>query len=470
MSKNEKRTILFFDDQRLNLRFNVTRKIGKPVLIQDSKYQDTKANTSWAYPCVFKDESSGKWRMLYQGCLSNRDRVPLIAESEDGLRWRPIDTRSMIELDVRKLPNQVLWTKGFSEWPACYIDDFADVSERIKGLVVTHKSKYILGSELWVSPDGLKWTKKEGVKWQNKAPDPGVNVFWNNIRQSYVFTTRPDWTDRRIAIFETKDWKNFSDPELVIQADALDTPLAEPYGMPVFPYEGYYIGLLWIYHTAPQVEEHCPHKFYDGHVDCQLAYSLNGLHFQRCLREPFIENGTPEKPDSGCLYPSSFVVKDDGSILIYASVTTKEHGYDDCGTGSIVAYKLRQDGFVFLESTGGKGIIGTRSLFWKGGEVEINIQSQNGYSRVQLTDEDGIPINGYTFEDCLPFTGDDTSWSPMWKNGKMLDEHRSKTLRLEIELKNARIYSIKGDFIPLVAGESWRFNKEGITPQYREGF
>ena len=52
-------------------------------------------------------------------------------------------------------------------------------------------------------------------------------MFWNHVRQSYTFTSRPDWTDRRIAVFETKDWKEFTAPELALQADALDLPPAD---------------------------------------------------------------------------------------------------------------------------------------------------------------------------------------------------------------------------------------------------
>jgi len=81
----------------------------------------------------------------------------------------------------------------------------------------------------------------------------------------HVLTARPALNDRRIAIYETRDWRTFSPPELALQADALDTPHAEIYGMPVIPYEHMFVGLLWVYHTDPTVN--AENKFRMGKVD-----------------------------------------------------------------------------------------------------------------------------------------------------------------------------------------------------------
>jgi hypothetical protein len=462
-------TVLFFDDWLLNRRDNVVRRIGRPALIQESVYRDPHVNTHWGYPMVFKDEASGKWRMNYQGWNLDGPKAPLLAESDDGLRWAPRDTSREIDLPDRQFPHQLLPLDRFGEWSACYVDPHAVPDERIKGFVV-HRGKKTTAkpwgdSYLWVSPDGLHWTLKEGVEWQREAPDPGVGAFWNAIRNSYVITTRPDAGDRRIAVFETRDWNTFTRPELALQADALDSPLTEPYCMPVFPYEGYFIGLLWLYHTAPQVEGHSPHKFYDGHVDCQLAYSMNGWHFQRGLRDPFIPNGEPGDPDAGCVYPSCLLQKDDGSLWIYASACTREHGYIPPGSGTLVAYRLRRDGFVYLESSGGTGTVGTRALRWGGEEVSLNVQGQGGEVRAQATDAAGVPLKGYTFQNCDPFSGDQTDWVPAWKDGMKLQAQSGKVIRIEVQLQSSRLYAIRGDFVPLIGAQVGRFTNLGVLPE-----
>lgn len=468
----EIKTLLFFDDQRLNQRDNVERHLGKPELLPESIYRDPHTVTAWGYPTVFFDAPSGKWRMLYLGWtdVNLGHRFPLLAESDDGLHWAPRDTTREIKLADRKFPHQVLPLAEFSEWPPCYVDERAAPAERIKGLVVFHSGKHAISTRLWVSPDGIKWKLKEGVEWQKSGPDPGVAVFWNAVRESYTFTTRPDWTDRRVAVFETRDWVRFTEPELALQTDALDAPLTQLYGMPVFPYAGYHVAFLWLYHTVPQVKGQAPHKFMGGHVDCQLAYSLNGWHFQRGLRTPFIGNGAPGEPTAGCVYPSSLIQKPDGSLWIYASAGTHEHAIIPPGSGSILTYKLRRDGFVYLESANGMGTVGTVALLWKGGELEVNAQSPNGRVRVRVTDPKGEPLSGYDFGDCEPLTGDETAWQPKWKNGKTMGLLGTRTLRLEIELTSARLYALRGRFTPLVAGEVWRFNEDGTLPRERPGF
>ena len=82
-------TLLFFDDHALHRRDNLTRRLGRPALIPESVYVDGEANPAWGYPCVFRDEASEKWRMTYQGFLPEKGSYPLLAESEDGLRWAP---------------------------------------------------------------------------------------------------------------------------------------------------------------------------------------------------------------------------------------------------------------------------------------------------------------------------------------------------------------------------------------------
>jgi hypothetical protein len=461
-------TLLFFDDQRLNRLDGVTRHVGRPKRIDELRFQDPKAHVAWGYPSVFFDAASGKWRMTYNSFSAH---VALLAESEDGLHWKPRDTTAELTLPDRTLPNQIFPSKGFGELATTYIDDRAAPEERLKALVVYHPRKNHLGSRLLVSGDGLRWKEKEGVEWQTPGADPGSFVFWNDVRKSYTFTSRPDWTDRRIALHETTDWQKFSKMELAIQSDALDSPLTEPYGMPVIPYHGYYVGLLWLFHTSPLVERHSPHKFFDGKVDCQLAYSLNGWHWQRGLRDAFIPNGAPGEPDCGCVYPSSWTFEADGSLRIYASATTEEHGYQGPNSSCIVAYRLRRDGFTFLQAGEQPGFVGTRALYWRGGEVELNARAGAGGSvRVQITDKAGKPLAGFKFADCIPLEGDQTAWTPRWRSGNTLAQQTQGAVRIEAELRSAQLYSMRGDFVAMTGGETYRLLDDKQAPQVRPGF
>ena len=474
-------TLLFFDDFYLTRWENLHRRVGRPELVPESIFVDPDHGLASAYPTVWRDET-GKWRCLYNGksiALAPKTvKFPLVIESDDGIRWEIPDLTETVPLPDRRYPNQVLPVdERFYEW-CHYVDERAeDPQERLKGLAVKDGK-----TTLWTSPDGLAWRRVEGVDWRPGAPDAPSNAFWNELRQSYVLIARYAradprsydalWnevsqidglvahrrvnpTPRRYAVSETKDWRTFSEPEVAVMCDALDSPLAEAYGMPVFPYEGIYIGLLWIHHTVPYSADdpRTLGKYWQGKTDCQLTYSYNGWHFQRTLREPFMPNAPTGELGAGTMRPISMIVDDEQTIRIYSSASKVEHGYHIRGTdlGAILMHRLRLDGFVYLESAGGPGILGTGPLVWRSGEPRLNVQSGHEV-RVQVTDIQGKTIEGYSFADCEPFIGDELFWEPRWKNGVRMANLGRRLLRLEISLENARIYAIRGDFLPMLEG------------------
>lgn len=464
-------TTLLFDDHRLNRIFNVIRKLGQPERIDDAIYRDTYGDISYGYPSVFWNEKSGTWRMVYQTAVNPPEKfAQVLAESSNGLQWFPRDTSMEVDLSERLLLHQVVPVEENMEWGSCFVDELAEPRERIKAFQISFPEGIAGGGRavLLVSPDGLRWRRKEKGAWLKFGGDPGIFAFWNEVRQSYVILTRHEVLDRRIAAVETTDWIHYSDPELVVHPDGLDSPLTEPYGMAVLPYSGYYIGFLWLFHPIPW--DPSIRRFRGGHIDCQLVYSLNGWHWHRGLRDPFIPNGNPGEPDSGCVYPGSVVAQADGSLLIYASACTHEHGVPPKGSGSIVVYWLRRDGFCYLESCGGIGLVGMRPVYWCDGEVELNVSSQGGSARAQVTDQVGTPLEGFTFEDCKPFSGDDTAWSPEWRSGKRMGSLRGQFIRVEVELNSARLYAIRGEYVETMPMAIARHRAYGEIPSSRIGW
>ena len=84
--------------------------------------------------------------------------------------------------------------------------------------------------------------------------------------------------------------------------------------------------------------------------------------------------------------------------------------------------------------------------------------------RAQVTDQVGTPIEGFTFEDCRPFYGDDTAWIPVWQTGKNLDSLADQFIRVEIELDSARLYAVKGDYIKTLPRDIARHRQYGDIP------
>ena len=255
--------LLFFDDWHLHSRTNLDRHTGDAQMNPEGTLRDPLADTAWGYPSVIQDPESGKWRCYYQGEVSEAGAyiVPQLAESDDGVHWELPDLSDKIDIPDRKTPNQLFSAEKFREWCGMYADPHAEGTDEWLKAMITYVSGPGLNliSYVATSGDGMSWTMHEDARWHPTGNDPGQFAFWNPHRQSYVLSFRPRVADRRIALSETKDWRTFTRPELALQADALDTPSALIYGMPVFPYEQMFVALPWMYHTDPIV--HPDEKF-----------------------------------------------------------------------------------------------------------------------------------------------------------------------------------------------------------------
>jgi hypothetical protein len=223
--------------------------------------------------------------------------------------------------------------------------------------------------------------------------------------------------------------------------------------------------------TAAEIAANSPHKYLTGNSDVQLAHSLNGVSWKRTSREPMIPNGPPGSLSAGLLYPSSIqrTPERNGSsdpagqqIIITASASALEHGLfsykNGSGSGAMLSYSLRKDGFVFLESSGGIGLVGTRILWLSLGEISVNLNARTGRVRCRVTDHSNKPLTGYDWGDSVPCEGCDTlAWIPQWKQRRNLSSLAGRgsdsVIRLEFEMVNARLYSLEGQFAPLSSPE-----------------
>lgn len=473
------RTLLFFDDQWLQLRENAAICQGRPVLIPKSVYRDPQLDLvtlTWGYPYVIHNEATGRWLLFYQGWPVDHTALPcpvaLVAESADGLAWRPLSVAQEGSKQLWVMPNQFLplYDKDarFAE-AQVYQDLRACPEERFKALALYRRTDLLFDAPVFVSADGLTWRKLAGIAWHEggDAPDYPLGIFWNQHRESYVITGRPAHCDRRVALRETRDWRSFAPPEWLMQPDALDRAVSDLYGMPAAAYRGQYVGFLEIYEPVPYVEfdgvkpGNIPtHKFVDGHVSCQLTYSQSGWVFQRFLRQPFVPQDDPSAPDFGGVYPCCLVEKED-CLWLYASVTPVEHGRVPRGTGAIAVYRLRKDGFALLRARNGYARVRTKALYLRDGEVLFNVCAQQGVFRVQVATPDGDPIPGFTFADCQPFSGDDIAYAPVFAGGRGMNVLRGQAVVLDLAFRHADLYAIRGDFLPLTPYEANYWKNRG---------
>jgi hypothetical protein len=466
---------LFWDWWHFEHQDNVELCQGRPRWVPEVDYEDPTL-TRFGQPRVYWDRQSGRWRMLYRG--SNLPYTLLGAESDDGIHWRPLDRPDISPPGGKLAPNHLFAVESASGG-AVYVDPIASDGRPFKllcvqrgGPAVRHASQdrnsyfheivkgegvkpWMAENRVATSEDGLHWRLESDASWTVPGwhPDPPLECFYNPLLGLHTLVTRPGWGDRRIACLTSADGLRWCDLQWVMQPDPMDPPGTEFYGMPASLYEGTFVGLLWMAHFA-NAEPLGRFNQLWGWIDTQLAYSFDGIHWQRGLRQPFIPTNEPGLPSSGMIFPAC-VLETGDELRIYSTGTKDLHGrnatvqFDRKGNAppaSLILHTLRKDGFMYLASQGNWAQFITKPLILQKPELRINALAPYGELLFQLTDLESRPLEGYTFAGCIPFKeADSLDWRVGWREGE-LEDLVGKVVRLEVKFRNARLYAFRGDF------------------------
>ena len=86
----------------------------------------------------------------------------------------------------------------------------------------------------------------------------------------------------------------------------------------------------------------------------------------------------------------------------------------------------------------------TRPLTFTGGELIINVAtSAAGSVRVEIENEAGQPIEGYSIGDCPEIIGDQIDRVVVWKRGSDVSQLAGRMVRLRFVMKDADLYSLR---------------------------
>lgn len=457
-------TLLLFDDWPLHHREHLVRRPGVPQWVPEATLEDEIVDGTWNFPFVFHDAPAGVWKALYQGVsfrASDSGRARqflglLYAESADGVHWEKPDLAGRVPAAAvarRRRPNQVFsFRDGHSDGGPVFLDPAETDPQRRLKFLFTHRepggseAQHAEAQYMATSPDGIRWTLDERT-WGHRPLDAPITAFYNRHRGGYVVSNRPRLHDRRVAFMATKDFVTTSDPEVVVHPDSLDPPLTQFYGMPVYPYEDLYVGLLNVYHADPSEAGY--HKL-KGYVDGALTYSYDGWRFNRTFREPFLPRTERGEQGSGGIYPCTLLVDAEQNIRIYSAGARAAHFQtSEVTDAALLLHTLRRDGFIYLATDAGPGSLTTRRLRFTGPDFSLNVRAPYGRARVQLCEYDGAPIPGFTFDECVPFSGDDLFYRPTWEGGRTAAAGAAQSqglVKVAVELLHADIYAIRGDF------------------------
>ena len=303
------------------------------------------------------------------------------------------------------------------------------------------------------SPDGIHWTMDTSHQWFSvpKGSDCPNNILYNPFHKQWQAICRAWNNDRRIAMTESADLIHWTQPRIILHPDVFDPPLFQFYGMPTLLYDNeIFIGAVQGYNVPseeePTAHNQGPHNSWSkwtGYIDGQLAYSYDGLNWLRTDRSPFIERRPPGEIGGGSVYPK-MLQKTADRVIIHVTGMVRHHGLpSDYG---LLVYDLRPEGFAFLESVGAWGRFSTRCLVPNSGEVTLNVEAPAGEVLAQVVDVTRKPLEGYTFDDCIPITGDSLKAPVQWKTHRDLSGLVGKDrIRLEFRMSDARVYSLRLD-------------------------
>jgi hypothetical protein len=435
----------------------VEKHPANPVMVKDKAWE---GSGPYLYGTVMHD--GGKLRMWYHH-QNPEGYWNSYAESRDGIAWtKPalglIDYEGSRENNLFATRSLDLTEKPPKNFGQCH--NASVIFQPWNPDPQRRYALYCFSYEFYVprvafSPDGLKWNfaPLAGGKGLFASGDV-VNFFHDPYRGRYVATWKTTTSrGRAVGVAASPDGLAWTKPVegAVMFADDLDPDATQIYGMPVFPYQGYYLGLPWIYHArwpkgkpSTDAELAAAEKTSPCTVDVQFAWSRDLLHWNRPpARDSFIPLGGKGQFDAGIICSARApVVVDDKLYFYYGGFTMPHNVGSPVNQMAIGLGVLRLDGFCSMQAGKEEGSLLTRAEDLETPEITINARTRDG-GRIlaEIVDAMGKPLDGFSRTDCLPFQGDEVRHVLRWRTGTFTPSQQPLEKRLRFLLTDANLYS-----------------------------
>ena len=242
---------------------------------------------------------------------------------------------------------------------------------------------------------------------------------------------------RTIARRESSDgWQWTHTYENILTPDWRDPQDTQFMELMMNEYNDGYIGVATVYHTI----EHT--------IDLQLAGSRDGHAWFRPARRPCLGLAPLGDVGGGMLWPMRGFVFDGEMAHLYYSGIRGLHGdthRNEPNTGSFhgafcrASWEIgRMWAAMHYAGTDERASLTTPPQDCYGKRLVLNAATLDGGKvEAELVDAEGKPIEGYGWEDCRPFAGDEKCAALTWREHETVDVRRAS---LRIALTDARLY------------------------------
>jgi hypothetical protein len=424
------------------------------------------------------------------------------AESKDGIHWQKPDlglvdfngsTRNNIVLAVEEIGD----VKTVPGEPAVFKDTnpAAPSESRYKALIVVgYKNSHRRGLIAYQSPDGLKWMPMTDEPVHvDDAYDSQNLAFWDSEAGCY----RAYWRYFTGGGYDSKVWNPQGDRGIrtATSADFLHWETPHELQYVDSPSEQLYTNAVKPYHRAPHLLLGFPVRYVErGHRDDKkhearapgtpdkferwsaslralpepehrvwrarsserygraiteslLMASRDGVTFKR-WNDAFLPPGI-ERPGTwnyGHQFPAWHLVETPGSLegapselSLYAT-----EGYWTGKSDSLRRYSLRLDGFVSVHAPMSGGELVTKPVIFDGETLTLNFAtSAAGAVRVELQNESGTPIEGYSLADCEELFGNTIERTVVWNGSTNVSKLAGQPVRLRFVLNDADVFAYR---------------------------
>lgn len=401
------------------------------VLIGNGGYGDRYANSVLHDP--EEPDPAKRYRMLYTdfGTDSDGREWPgfFAAFSPDGIHWTRSPQNPLIRTAyggrgrqppfADEVPYDERWDarKNFlrKNWPIpLSMSDAADV------FYDPNRTAWVVYGKAWLQgPDG-------GLAWKHA-----------------------------MARTESQDFLSWSKPQIVATTDDLDPPNTEFHTSPVFFRDGCYFSLNQILSARGEAVGARADAM---HVE--LMISRDGYHWKRPFRaKPFIDNSQQNFSSGGIFTNSTPVYLDDEIRFYYGGYTSGAIG------GGVKLTDSSQQSGVGFASIGLNRFAGIRSVETSAqstlkrplrnigqitlkpvalnrvDHISLNADASDGTIRVEILNEDGYRVRGFSKMDAEPITGDSLNRSVTWKEMNLTQLSPGKYM-VRLHLDNAEVFAL----------------------------
>lgn len=454
---------LFVDDYIIDqLKGDADLRLHHPIpqdvaILHDAPWEGNNCH----FHSIFKDENL--YRMYYRGAqigTGYHQQTYCYAESEDGIFWKK-PKLGLFDFDGSKENNIIL---GFDCHSATmFKDDNPDATSdaRYKAMVVSFSPKR--GLLAFKSNDGIHWLPIRDEPVITKGAFDSQNVaFWDCINNEY----RAYWRGgnkgvRAIRTATSQNFLDWSEPIDLTYEDSAPEHLYTNQVMPYYRAPHIFIGFPTRYldrgwsesmRNLPEREHREIRAISSERHGTALTEGLfmasrDGINFKR-WNEAFLRPGIER--DGTWNYGHQFIgwgVVETKSSLEGAPNELSIYATESVwtGTSSILRrFTLRIDGFVSVYAPMACGELITKSLIFEGSKLILNFSSSAaGDIRVEIQNETGSPMPGYSLEDCTPVFGDSIEREVYWNKGSDVSEFKGKVIRLRFVIRDADLFSFQ---------------------------